>query len=84
MDDIRRIEVSDLLPLNLDENVVVELTRDDILNRIDRGAQQRLGISGRALLCAYRARRLQDPGRVADLLVLADLLPEEDWLLAGA
>jgi hypothetical protein len=35
------------------------------------------------MLRAYRAGRLDDPGRVADLLVLADLLPDDDPLFAG-
>lgn len=66
------------------ESTVLELTRDEILARIDRGAQRRLGMSGAALLRAWREGRLADPGEVADLLALAALLSPDDPVLDGA
>ena len=68
----------------MDNGTVLEMTREEILERIEQGARKRLGVSARELVLAYRARRLDDPGRVADLLVLADLLPEDDPLFATA
>lgn len=68
----------------MDTAPVLELTRDQILERIERGARGRLGMSARELLCAYRRGRLDDPGAVADLLVLADLLASDDPVLSDA
>ena len=62
----------------------LELTREQILERLERGAQRRRGMSARDLLQAYMVGRLEDPGAVADLLVLAALLPEDDPLLVPA
>lgn len=61
---------------------VLELSREEIIQRIDHGAQRRRRMSGQELIRAYRAGRLEDPGAVADLLALADLLPEDDELFA--
>lgn len=61
---------------------VRELTREEILARLEAGARRRLGMSAREMLCAYRNGRLTDPGAVVDLLVLADLLPPDDPALA--
>ena len=66
----------------MDNGAVLELSREDILRRIEKAAQRRLNMSASELLCAYRAGRLEDPGRVADLLVLADLLREDDPIFA--
>ncbi len=67
------------------ENVpVLELNRDEILKRLDDGARLRLHMSAKEMLRAYRAGALADPGRVADLLVLADLLPENDPVFDGS
>lgn len=63
---------------------LIELTREQIRERLERGAQKRRGMSARELLQAYMTGRLEDPGSVADLLVLADLLPEDDPLLVPA
>lgn len=68
----------------MDTTPVLELTRSEILERIERGARRRLGVSARELLCAYRHGRLDDPGKVADLLVLADLLAPDDPVLSDA
>lgn len=61
---------------------VLELTRGDIIDRIEQGARRRLGMSARELIRAYQAGRLDDPGRVGDLLALAALLPDDDPLVA--
>lgn len=55
----------------------VELSREEILSLIDRGAQRRLGISGSTLLERFHRGQLQDLGEVADLLVLAALLEDQ-------
>jgi hypothetical protein len=68
----------------MNHGTVLELTRDEIVERLERGLNRRLGRSAREVLVAYRAGKLDDPGRVADLLILADLLPEDDPLFAAA
>ena len=64
------------------ENGVRELSRKEIVNSLEAGARRRLGMTAQAMLCAYREGRLEDPGVVADLLVLADLLGPDDPVLA--
>lgn len=59
-----------------------EMPRDEIVARLNDGARRRLGMSAREMLCAYRRGRLEDPGAVVDLLVLADLLAPDDPVLA--
>jgi hypothetical protein len=54
------------------------MSRDEILHCIDAAAQQRLGMSGPAMLSAYRAGRLKNYGSVADVIVLANLLADDD------
>ena len=53
-----------------------EMSTEEIQNLIDREARARLGISGEDLLARYERGELADPGAVADLLILADLLKE--------
>lgn len=53
-----------------------ELDADYIRQAIDAEARTRLGISGAELLARFESGELEDPGRVADLLALADLLRE--------
>ncbi len=66
------------------ENVpILELTREEILKRLEDGARRRLGMSAGDMLRAYRAGALADPGRVADLLGLADLLRDDDPIFDG-
>lgn len=62
----------------------LELTRAEIAQQLDREARRRLGISGEDLVSRYRQGLLKDCGRVADLLVLASLLAEDDPLFAAA
>ena len=64
------------------DRAVLELTRDDILQRLEAGAQRRRGLSAHELLRLYRTGKLEEPCGVADLLALADLLPDNDPLLA--
>ncbi len=59
-----------------------EFEREEIVQRIHRGALARCNMSGEELLTAYRGGRLEEPGEVADLLVLADLLADNDPLLS--
>src|SRR5687767_10133704 len=63
---------------NYTESDIVELTRDEIVERIEKGAQRRACSSAYELLRQYRAGKLQDPGSVADLLALSNLLPDDD------
>lgn len=57
---------------------IVELTRDDIVRRLEEGAQRRRGLSAAGLLRQYYAGTLEDPCSLADLLV--DLLEDDDPL----
>ncbi len=66
------------------DTTVVELTRGELLCRLEAGAQRRRGLSARDLLRLYRAGTLEEPCEVADLLALADLLPDDDPLFAAA
>jgi len=51
-----------------------ELTPEYIRDLIDAEATRRLGMHVDELLARYRSGKLDDPGRVADLLTLAELL----------
>lgn len=62
---------------------VLEFSRDEIIAMLEEGANKRLGMSASQLLLAYRQGRLQEPGDVADLIVLAQLLDEDDPLFAA-
>jgi hypothetical protein len=64
-------------------NGIVELSRDEIIDRIEKGAQRRLHKSAKDLVRYYRMGKLDDPGRVADLLALSDLLPDNDPLFGN-
>ena len=68
----------------MEENGILQLSRDEIAQRIERGAQRRLRMSAHELIQAYRTGRLEDPGAVADLLALASLLVENDSLFVPA
>lgn len=68
----------------MDNTPVLELTREEIIRRIEEGARRRRGLSAHELLRRYRAGTLEEPGEVADLLALAHLLAEDDPLLAAA
>lgn len=61
---------------------IQNLTRKEIYEYIDKTAWKRIGISANELLRSYREGALEDPGAVADLLILADLLPDDDPVFA--
>jgi len=61
-----------------------ELTRDEIVRRIDEAARERRRMSAAELLRTFLNGTLEDPGGVGDLLVLTDLLPEDDRLFTVA
>lgn len=63
---------------------ILELTREEIIARIEEGARRRLSMSARDLVRKYRSGQLDEPGAVADLLALANLLPDNDPLFADA
>jgi hypothetical protein len=77
MASAKRMEVSDV---GTDELV---LSREEIVARLEAGARERLGCDGAEMIARWRAGELTDAGEVADLLVLADLLGENDPLFAG-
>lgn len=58
----------------------LQLNREQIVELLEQQARQRLGRSAREILRDYRAGRLENPGDVADLLILGDLLPDSDPL----
>ena len=62
---------------------LLELSRAEIVDQIERGAQRRRHMGAGELVRAYRAGRLEDAGEVADLLALANLLPETDPLFGN-
>lgn len=64
-------------------NGSIEMTRDEILGILEKGAQERRGVSAGRLLADYRAGRLEEPGEVADLLLLGGLLPHDDPVLTA-
>jgi hypothetical protein len=59
------------------------LNRDEVIAQIDREARRRRNLSGAELMASFQAGTLREPGAVADLLVLADLLDEGDPFLRG-
>ncbi len=66
------------------EVTTVELTRDEIIRRLDAGARRRRGLSAYDLITLFRSGKLDEPCEVTDLLALADLLPDTDPLFAAA
>lgn len=62
----------------------LELTREQVIERIEREARRRLGLSAREFLLEYQRGRLKDCGEFADLLALRQLLEPTDPLLAAA
>jgi hypothetical protein len=65
-----------------DNGAVIELTRDELVNMLEAEAKRRFGLSAKVLLNEYRSGKLDQPGGVADLFALFNLLPEHDPLLA--
>lgn len=64
-----------------DNGAVIELTRDELVDMLEVEAQRRRGLPATVLLRQYRSGKLDQPGDVADVIALADLLPENDPLL---
>jgi hypothetical protein len=62
---------------------IIELTRDDIIRRLEAGAQRRVGLSAAELVRRYRSGTLEDPCSLADLLALVALLEDDDPLLVS-
>lgn len=62
---------------------VVVLTRAEIVASLEKGARARTGLSAKAMFRKYRTGRLSDPGRITDLIALANLLRRNDPILAG-
>ena len=67
-------------PKNTENGDFVVLTREEIIDSLEKDAQRRLKMSAEKLVRLYRHGKLDDPGRVADLLALSDLLPDDDPL----
>ena len=59
---------------------VLKLSREEIVERLERGARERCQVSARKFLRLHRQNRLKDPGAVADLLALSYLLKRNDPL----
>ncbi len=68
----------------IEHDSIVELSREEVVARLEQESNRRRGMPARDLLRAYREGRLEEPGEVADLLALAGLLPEDDPLFAPA
>ena len=61
-----------------------ELSREQIVERLDFGASRVLNVSAAEMVRAYRAGELQDPGEVVEFLILASLLRTDDPLFVPA
>ena len=62
----------------------IELTREQIIQILEEKARERLGISAHELLIRYRQGKIENPGELADILMTADLLPEDDEIFKAA
>lgn len=58
--------------------LTLELTRDQIVDEMERVTRRRLGIGAKEALHLYETGELQDAGEIGDVLVLADLLEPSD------
>jgi len=74
----------DKMKTNGRHTTTLELTRSEIIDHIEAGARRRLHISAQDLVRRYRRGELEDPGAVADLLALANLLPDNDPIFGNA
>jgi len=68
----------------LKTSTTLDLSRADILARLDGATKERLRIPAREFVRLYRAGKLEDLGSFADLISLIYLLPEDDPLFADA
>ena len=55
-------------------NIDIELTQEEIVERIKNGAHSRLRMSAEEMVSAFREGRIEEPGYVIDLLSLAGML----------
>lgn len=62
----------------------LELSRDEIVRLLEEKASARTGMNAKKLLRLYREGKVPDPGEIADILVLADLLAKNDPIFAAA
>jgi len=60
----------------------LELSRDEIVERMERIAETRRGATAAEILRSYRDGTLDEPGELIDFLSLADLLSDDDPLHA--
>jgi hypothetical protein len=60
----------------------IELSPEELREMLELRVRERREVSLDELLRAYDSGELEDTGDVADLLVLADLLPERQYVLA--
>jgi hypothetical protein len=58
----------------------IEYTRDELIAEVDAASKRATGMSAAELAFAYRTGKLEMPSRVADLLALLNLLPDNDPL----
>ena len=56
------------------EPVDIELTEEEVIERIKSGAQERLGMPAEEMVRQFLDGSLEEPGRVIDLLSLAGML----------
>lgn len=61
----------------------LELSRDEIVDLIEREARARYGVSATELVQQYRDGVIDECGGAADLISLARLLPGDDPLFIG-
>jgi hypothetical protein len=61
----------------------IEYTRDELIAEVDAASKRSIGLSAAELAHAYRTGNLKTPSRVADLLALINLLPDNDPLFEG-
>lgn len=54
------------------------MSHDEIINEIEAVTQARLGMSSVDAIKAYRNGKLDDPGKIGDAIILADLLDDDD------
>jgi hypothetical protein len=73
-----------MTPVRRKESDTLDLTREQIVELLDREAQRRLGKPWQELVKLYRVGKLEDCGQFADLLALANLLTNDDPLFAAA
>lgn len=59
-------------------NGIEKVSRQHVIDLLETRSRKRLGISAKQMLKKYRTGKLESVGEVADLLVIADMLPPND------